>query len=378
MEEICNKKDCTGCFACYNACPKNAIEMKEDEYGRIYPVIDQEKCINCGLCKKTCPQLNPVSFREPITAYAMYNKNSDIRQASTSGAAATTFYMKILNEGGVVYGANNIENGKFQFIRITNADDLYKIKGSKYVHCYIEDNYTKVKQDLTKGLKVLFIGTPCQVAGLRAFLVKDYDNLLTVDLVCHGVPPQKMLKEETELHDLDINEIEKVIFRENGYNLKLFKENECVFEQEGTVNYFLYRFMKSMFLRDNCYSCKYTQKQRVSDITIGDFWGLKSERDEFKDENKGISLVMPNTEKGKKFVAECLPNMKYEERSVEEAVKGNSQLRHPTPRTEEYEKFMKLYKTFGYEKACKKTRTVKQILKSIKVINYTYKKIKGR
>lgn len=378
MEKICNKHDCTGCFACHNVCPKNAIEMKEDEYGRIYPVIDQKKCINCGLCKKMCPQLNSVSCREPITAYAMYNKNSDIRQASTSGGAATTFYKKILDEHGVIYGANNIENGKFKFIRITNESELYKVKGSKYVHCYVEDNFSKVKKDLENGLKVLFVGTPCQIAGLKSFLGKDYEKVIMVDLVCHGVPTQKMLKEEIMLHNIDIKSIQKVSFRENGYKLNIFKDDKCIFNQEGEENYYLYRFMKSMFLRENCYSCKYTKKQRVSDITIGDFWGLKSEKEEFKDENKGISLVMPNTEKGKKFVDECLQNMIYEERPVEEAVNGNSQLRHPSPKNEHYEKFMKIYSSSGYEKACKKTRTIKQILKSVKFINYTYKKIKGR
>lgn len=378
MKEICNKNDCTGCFACYNACPKKAIEMKEDKFGRIYPTINEEKCINCGLCEKICPQINDVSFNEPIIAYAMYNKDSNIREASTSGAAATTFYIKILNENGVVYGANNIENGRFEFIRITDKADLYKVKGSKYVHCYIEDNFSKVKKDLINGLKVLFVGTPCQIAGLRSFLGKEYDNLITVDLICHGVPTQKMLKDEMNLHVADISKLSRVTFRENGYFLKLYKDNKCIFTEGDNTNFYFYRFLNAMFFRENCYDCKYAKKQRVSDITIGDFWGLKSEKDEFKDENKGISLVMPNTEKGEKFVEECLKSMIFEKRSVDEAINGNSQLNHPAQKHENYEKFMKLYAKKGYRIACKRTRTLKQILKSVKIINYTYKKIKGR
>ncbi len=157
MKNICDKKDCTGCFACYNICPKKCIEMKEDIYGRIYPYIDSNRCIECGLCKKTCPQINKQSFNEPINAYAMYNKNKEIRKNSTSGGAATTFYIETLKNNGVVYGANNIENGSFNFIRITDESQLYKVKGSKYVHCYINDCFYLAKNDLQKGLKVLFI-----------------------------------------------------------------------------------------------------------------------------------------------------------------------------------------------------------------------------
>lgn len=378
MGEICNKKDCTGCFACYNACPKNAIEMKEDEYGYVYPCIDKDKCINCGLCKKVCPQLNELKFNEPITAYAMYNKNAKTRNESTSGAAATTFYQKVLNENGVVYGANNIENEKFKFIRISKESELFRIKGSKYVHCYIEDSFSNVKQDLISGLKVLFIGTPCQIAGLKCYLSKEYDNLILVDLVCHGVPSQKMLNDEIKLHVDDTKKIDRVIFRQNDFALRIFENNKCIFTEADNDNNYYYRFLNAMFYRENCYTCRYAKEKRISDITIGDFWGLKSDKKEFEDENKGISLVMPNTEKGKKFLDECLDYMFYEERSVNEAIDGNSQLRHPSVKHKKHKKFMKLYANLGYEKACKKTRTIKQILKSIKIINYTYSKIKGR
>lgn len=378
MEEICSKKNCTGCSACYNACPKNAIEMKEDKFGIIYPVINKEKCIDCGLCSKTCPQINPVEFSEPIAAYAMFQKDSDIRSKSTSGAAATTFYMKVLDNNGVIYGANNICNGEFKFIRITDKNELYKVKGSKYVQCYIGDCYAQAKQDLIDGKQVLFIGTPCQIAGLRCFLRKEYENLITVDLICHGVPTQKMLREELELHIDDCNKISKVTFRENEYAMKIYEGDKCIYTGRNDENYYFYRFLNGMIYRENCYTCRYAKKERVSDITIGDFWGLKSESKEFSDDSKGISVVMPNTEKGKNFVGACLNNFVYEERSVEEAVQGNTQLRHPAPRHEKFNTFMELYEKYGYEKACKKTRNIKQRIKDIKIVYYVYKRIKGR
>lgn len=378
MNKICERRDCTGCYACFNICPKHAIAMIEDEYGRVYPIIDEEKCINCGLCKRICPQLNSVEFYEPKTAYAMYNKDADIRKASTSGGAATTFYSAILDKGGVIYGANNIEKGKFKFIRITKKSDLYKVKGSKYVHCYIENTFSQAKEDLNNNRRVLFIGTPCQIAGLKMYLKKDYENLITVDLICHGVPTQQLLKDEISLHVKNINKVTKVTFREKDFSFRLYEDDKLVYDEKNDTNYYYYRFSNAMFYRENCYECKYAKRQRVSDITIGDFWGLKSQNKNFKDESKGISLVMPNTTKGDVFLKECLGCMSYEEHSVDEAVIGNHQLIHPTKKHKDYDKFMKLYKKNGYEKACRKTRTFKQILKSIKVVNDTYYKIKRK
>ena len=172
QDKICEKSKCTGCFACSNICPKKCIEMKEDKCGYIYPYIDQTQCINCKMCQKICPQNNQITLKEPLTAFAMCSSNEEIRLKSTSGGAATTFYLHVLKQGGIVYGANNIENGKFSFIRVDKQQDLDKLKGSKYVHCYINDAFSKIKEYLNKELQVLIIGTPCQVAGLKNFLKK--------------------------------------------------------------------------------------------------------------------------------------------------------------------------------------------------------------
>ena len=185
---ICNKDNCTGCFACYNICPKNAIKMVEDNNGFIYPEIDKEKCVNCKLCEKICPSINKVQYYKKQKCYAMYSKDEKVRVKSTSGGIATTFSINVINSGGVVYGAAYDKNCAVKHIRVTDIDGLKKLQGSKYVHSYINDTYKRVKEDLKNNREVLFIGTPCQVAGLKKFLSRDYDKLILVEIICDGVP----------------------------------------------------------------------------------------------------------------------------------------------------------------------------------------------
>ena len=202
---ICQKDKCTGCYACYNICPKKAISLKEDDFGFIYPQVDKEKCINCGLCKKICPQINSkLKMLQPNKVYAVYSNDNKVREKSTSGGVATIISKAILIQNGVVYGAANLFDKKeFEYIRIDDAKNLYMIQGSKYVHCYVKNAYTNAKEDLLKGKKVLFIGTPCQIAGLKAFLIKDYENLYTIDIICHGVPGQKLLFEDLKSKNIE-------------------------------------------------------------------------------------------------------------------------------------------------------------------------------
>lgn len=172
---ICKKENCTGCFACYNICPKHAIEMYEDELGFIYPKIKEEECINCGLCNKICPAINKLKRIYPIACYAGRVKDKQKLIESTSGGIATAISEKIIKNGGIVYGAAFVENCSVEHIRITEMEQLQLLKGSKYVHSYIKDSYSLVKEDLLKEKEVLFIGTPCQVAGLKKYLNKDYE-----------------------------------------------------------------------------------------------------------------------------------------------------------------------------------------------------------
>lgn len=368
---ICEKNKCTGCFACYNICPKNAITMREDEFGYIYPHINKEKCINCNLCKKICPSLQLKYGNKSQKCLAMWNKNEDIRAKSTSGGIATTVYVAILKRGGVIYGCTNSLDECFPFIRIDKIEDLYKIKGSKYVHAYINNQFKNVKQDLENKKEVMFIGTPCQIAGLKNFLGKEYPNLFVADIICHGVPSQKFLKEEINAKVKETKGVE-VKFRENGkYRMRVNSNDIEILNEAQDKNFYVLAFMKSLFHRENCYECQYANPQRLGDITLGDFWGIGKQDDvnKYKNEEiKGISVCLVNTEKGKKLIDMIKDECYFEERNIDEAINGNSQLRHPSAKNSEYEKFRKLYLKYGYEKASKKCLMLDKYKQKLKKI----------
>lgn len=381
---ICSKEKCTGCFACYNICPKKCIKMEEDELGFIYPKIDTKKCVKCGACKKVCPQLTEVKQTKPIAAYAMYNKKPQIRSESTSGGAAATLYSHMIKNGGIVYGCSNIENNEVKFIRVTSEKDLYKLKKSKYVHAYIYDIYTKVKKDLIENKKVLFIGTPCQIAGLKAFLRKEYEELYLVDIICHGVPSQKLLFDDIKRHSE--KKVTNVLFREGTkYKMIINMEDGKKIEEELYENPYLYGFMNGINLRLNCYECKYATDKRLSDITIGDFWGLSENSKLYNEKENGISLIMPVTEKGQKILEEIIKNVIIEERPLEEAIMGNTQLKRPSLKHKKSNAFREKYGKVSYEKAAKTYMfgvklkgIIKSKLKQNKVVYNIYKIIKNK
>ena len=374
---ICEKEKCTGCFACYNICPKNAIKMEEDIYGYIYPKIDKQKCIDCRMCQKICPQCNEkIKFKEPIETFAAYSDDEKIRENSTSGGVATVFYKKIIENGGVGFGLSNIKNNKFCFMKVDTIEKINDVKGSKYVHGYIERTYKEVEEELGKRT-VLFIGTPCQVAGLKAYLRKEYENLITVDLICHGVPSQKLLLEEFKRLDLKVENIDKVSFRcEKGYFLKCYQKENIILDIPIDKSYYYKGFMDALFMRENCYNCSFSQKQRVSDITIGDFWGLDIEAKINSNPEKGISVVLPITTKGDDFWNKCKYDFNYERREIQEAVNGNAQLEKTVIKNKNYNKFRKYYIKDGLGKSYKKCMTIKQRMKNNLLIYNTYKKIK--
>ena len=382
---ICDKKKCTGCFACKNICPHNAIEMKEDEFGNIYPNIDKKKCIDCGLCKKICPSNTNIEFNFPQKCYAMTAKNKTIHKTSTSGGAATVFSKYIIEEKkGVVYGAAFV-NKKVQHIRVDNTNDLIKLQGSKYVHSYIEESYRKVKDDLQKNKYVLFIGTPCQVSGLKNFLNKEYEKLYLIDLICHGVPSQKLLNEEIKSYNLN-EKYTKISFREmDKYNLKVQNNTDTLIEREMSESLYYLAFMRALTHRENCYNCLYAKPERTSDITIGDFWGIDEKSIIYENVKSGISVLLPCTEKGNELINLCTNMMNIEKRSIEEAINGNTQLRHPSIPHCKREYFIKNYNKLGYIKTLKNIfwtdlikAKIKNILKRSTWIYSIYKKIKEK
>jgi len=352
---ICDKDKCTSCYACYNVCPKKCIKMEEDECGNIRPEINMDECIKCDLCRKTCPSINGVEFRNPKIAYAAWALDAMERRTSTSGGVASIFSNYIIENYGVVFGAS-IQDKINMHIKIDRKNDLIKLKGSKYVHSKIGDTYKEAKQELTAGRKVLFIGTPCQIAGIKNYLKDDYENLFTVDIICHGVPSQKILKDyiEEKFGDIEFNDI---TFRDDsGKNLRLLKDNKIVMNESMKESLYYTGFMNSLFCNESCYECMYAKSKRVSDVTIGDFLGLGKEIPFENPSKDGISVILPNTDKGLDLVQACGNKMFLEERSINEAVKGNNQLRRPIIKHENYDLFKRLYIKKGFNYAAERSR----------------------
>lgn len=296
---------CTGCFACSNICPKNAIEMKENFEGFLMPVIDSDKCINCGLCDKICPIINDPGTSTMKKAY--YAKaNDEIRKSSSSGGVFHVLSQKILSSGGIVYGAAFNYGDQVRLECHSTRDvSLEALKRSKYVQNYIGNAFRDIEKDLKNGLQVLYCGTPCQVAGLKSFLRKDYENLLTVDFVCHGVPSLDMLSKH--LKYLGIKNVVDINFRPKNRSwvddLEIrYKKNPqsnriklCriprIFDEYFDI------FQKYQNIRRSCRNCQFCNGQRCSDITIADFWGVFNYDSSLYDP-KGLSLILPNTSKG--------------------------------------------------------------------------------
>lgn len=369
---ICQKDKCTGCYACYNICPKKAISFNEDDFGFIYPHVDKEKCINCGLCKKICPQINDkLKMIQPNKVYAVYSNDNKVREKSTSGGAATIISKAILNQNGVVYGAANLFDKKeFEYIRIDDVKNLYMIQGSKYVHCYVKNAYTNAKEDLLQGKKVLFIGTPCQVAGLKAFLIKDYENLYTIDIICHGVPSQKLLFEDLKSKNIEKKDFAIIRFRDKkGFNLSIYKDKQDFEKNESfksiyaNLDYFYKNFLRGNIYRENCYTCKYANDNRTSDITLGDFWGLNKDSKAYDDERLGISVVICNNIKGENLFSLIKNEITFDERTYDEAKKFNEQLKHPMKKSKQYYIFRENYLKKGFLKTMKKMNLIKDYLK---------------
>lgn len=347
---ICSRESCTGCGLCLFVCKHNAISLRIDKYGFYYPVVEKEKCVNCGLCKKKCPSTNQVVKLEgklPLEAYACYNLNNEERKRSSSGGLGYLMAQSIIKRGGVVYGCAFTVPNQIQHIRCTNEKDIQRLRGSKYVQSNTANVYPDVEKDLIAGTKVLFIGTPCQVAGIRIAFAK-YENLYTVDLICHGVPSMQFLLDTLPNTCIQVYDMK---FRNgNKFHFSLHAQNNgVIFERNLSDDIFMKGFFNGTTYRINCYTCLYAQHKRISDITIGDFWGCKST--EMNNVNHGISLALINTEKGNSLFEECQAKMKAEQRPIEEAFAGNEQLNHPFKKNFRGRVFKFLYPVLGYNKA---------------------------
>lgn len=321
---------CSGCTACFAICPKDAITMQADSEGFKYPVIDKNKCIDCGLCCKVCPLENMYgNFGEDKTSFACRAKDKNFAKQSSSGGVFGILANMYIKEQAVIYGAAFDDNWNVCHIRADKKDELKSLYTSKYVQSDIGNTFRQVKCDLDNGKKVLFAGTPCQVAGLKSYLQKDYLNLLSVDFICHGVPSplvwqRYIIAMEKKLN----NKITEISFRDKedgwkNYYFKLSTGNGNVFYEKHGENIYMKGFLKDLYLRSSCYDCKFKTLHRASDITLADFWGIEKIIPEINVE-KGVSLCWSSSEKGKQVLADVLKRTDYYEVKLREAIKHNS------------------------------------------------------
>lgn len=311
MINILQKQDCCGCIACVQRCPKQCISLYEDEEGFFYPKVNLETCVDCGLCEKVCPVLNQSEEREPLAEYVAKNSNEDIRRESSSGGIFTLLAEQTIDTGGVVFGARFDEAWNVVHDWTDTVDGLAAFRGSKYVQSRIGDTYREAKEFLKQGRKVLFSGTPCQVAGLKKFLRKEYENLLTIDFICHGVPSpgvwQRYLSDLRSSLSSDDPVITGVSFRDKSSGWKTY--NFCLrytsfsgvenqeFVQPSSKNLFMRGFLADIYLRPSCYACPAKSGKSGSDITIADAWGINRFAPEL-DDDKGACYVLENTDRG--------------------------------------------------------------------------------
>lgn len=327
-----NKKECCGCTACMHVCPVKCIAMHEDEEGFLYPAIEKEKCIHCHKCEKVCPIRNADNLDRKTETFAGYNRNEEIRKQSSSGGVFSVIAEWILEQDGVVFGAASDENFEIHHIAVESKEELEKLRGSKYVQSRLENVYPEVKQYLEMDHKVLFAGTACQIAGLKKYLDKEYENLYTVDVLCHGVPSPKIWRMYLEEMKRQYNAlIEKVEFRNKEAGWKNYSMNiEFSNKQYFCVRYFndkyMRMFLENIDLRPSCYSCHFKGFPRISDMTIGDSWGIEKYMPDM-DDDKGTSIIFLHSLKGKRIFDSIKKNLIVREVRLYEALSQMDELR---------------------------------------------------
>lgn len=329
MISINDKKDCCGCLACVQSCPKRCIRLLEDGEGFLYPSVDKDTCVGCGKCEKVCPMLCGTSKRTPEATYAATNLDEYVRSHSSSGGIFSLLSEYVIRHGGVVFGAAFNDNMEVVHSYTESVEGLAKFRGSKYVQSRTEDSLLDAERFLKEGRDVLYSGTPCQVAGLKSYLGKTYGNLLAVDFVCHGVPSpgifREYLGEESRKGKIvDVNFRDKVTGWKN-YSMTLLyddtaKDPGCIQSEIFHKNLYMKGFLGNLYLRPSCHSCRFKEGGSGSDITLGDFWGIDKIRPEL-DDDKGISLVIANNERADGLLKTL--GCKLEEMPIGEAIKYN-------------------------------------------------------
>lgn len=383
MIDNIGKEDCTGCKMCGDLCVKDAITFEEDKNGFWYPKVDETKCIRCGICVKRCPsikQLEIDNYKNP-TVYAAWSIDDDVRLNSTSGGVYYEIAKKFIEEGGYIAGCTFSDDFKSAYHIVGNSlDDLKRIMGSKYFQSDTAGIYKKVNKLLQRGEKVLFCGTPCQIAAIKSYLGSDCKRLYSVDFICKGINSPKAYREY--IKEQEIKYKSKVIFvkqksKKTGWqslatNMRF--ENGKEYHKDRYSDWWIQGYTcGNLFMRENCQNCRYKDLPRLADISMGDFW--KITRCDDKDMEKGISVVFSNSEKGDAILAQIKDRFHIEERTMQEVLKGNPYLFGQAHQKGDRERFFDLLDSVPFSEAVKETYTETVVAKFKRYMKLILKKM---
>lgn len=318
MIELVSKEKCSGCSACFNACKLGALTMETDETGFWFPKIDRVKCVECGTCVRACPAKEKPEYKcEDPKAYIVQNKDDEVRRQSTSGGAFTAIAKQIIRRGGVVFGAAIDDEYKVSHVWVETEEGLEKFRSSKYVQSWVGTAYQEAEKFLKDGREVCFSGTPCQINGLKKYLRKDYNNLLTIDVMCRAVPSPKVLKKYLEYQKERHPSFNRIVFRDKslGYSyttVALYQGTKTLYKEGSESDPWLRLFLGGFCNRSSCYYCIYQDSNRASDITLCDWWDISSISKEM-DDNKGATGVVVWSLRGRKVFDCTLEECTYKE-----------------------------------------------------------------
>lgn len=357
-----DKERCSGCHACMVACPKGCIKMVQDDEGFLYPHVDSEACTNCGICERSCPILAHRETKgeegKPL-AFAAYSKDERIRMESSSGGIFSLIASYILENGGYVFGAGFNSDFEVVHMCVESADHLAQLRGSKYVQSRIGDTFKEAKELLEAGKLVLFSGTPCQIGGLYAYLNKPYDNLLTQDIICHGVPSPMAWERYLKQREKDAGgKALRVSFRDKSiswrnYSISFLFSNQAAFTKNHSQDSFMRTFISNLSLRPSCFHCAFKSIERQSDITLADFWGIEKVLTEM-DDQKGTSLVIIHSEKGKQIFSAIEQDIYSRSVEIRDAIKYNSSVISSAKKPAKRSTFLKEIANGDFEQVAKK------------------------
>ena len=364
------KKDCCGCHACLSVCAHKAITMSADHEGFLYPMVDKATCTDCGLCEQVCPVIHQASPSRPLKVYAAKSKDEAVRQESSSGGIFTLLAEAVIREGGVACGAKFDEAWNVLHASAENPDEMALFRGSKYVQSVIGDTYREAKNYLKQGRKVLFSGTPCQIAGLKRYLRKEYDNLFTIDVVCHGVPSPIVW--QRYLDEMRVKgPIKEIAFRDKtrGWAQYAFRirTGEQTLLLPPSENPFMRGFLTDLYLRPSCHDCPARSSKSGSDITLGDFWGIQAVHPDMED-NKGCSAIMIHSTKGQ-VLYDSIEKVDVES-SYEYLLPENPSLEHNPKHTKYARRFWKKFDKLGLDcvfPICKQKASSSLLLQYLKI-----------